>query len=376
MDFTLNPEQTLLKDSVERFVRERYPLDARRQLAASPSGYSEQHWRQMAELGWLAVGLPEAYGGIGGGAVETMVLMEAFGAGLVLEPYLPSVVLGGTLVMLAGSDAQQQALLPALADGHGKLAFAYAERQSGYDLFDVQTTAKRTGDGYLLNGAKGVVLAASSADTLIVSARSAGETRDRDGIGLFLVDPKAAGVSLRGYATVDGLRAAELVLERAPVAADAVLGDPGGGYAHIERAAQHAIAALCAEAVGAMDAVVRASKDYLNTREQFGRPIGSFQALQHQFVDMHIALEEARSMAILATLRLDDDDARRRARTLAGAKHLIGKHGRMIGQRGVQIHGGMGMSEEMAVGHYFKRLTMIDMMFGDHPWQLRHYAGL
>jgi len=376
MDFTLSPEQTLLKDSVERFVRERYPLNARRQLAASPSGYSEQHWRQMAELGWLAVGLPEAYGGIGGSAVETMVLMEAFGAGLVLEPYLPSVVLGGTLVTLAGSDAQQQALLPALAAGHGKLAFAYAERQSGYDLFDVQTTARRADGGYVLDGAKGVVLAASSADTLIVSARTAGDTRDRDGIGLFLLDPKAAGVSLRGYATVDGLRAAELVLERTPVAADAVLGDPGGAYAHIERAAQRAIAALCAEAVGAMDAVVRATRDYLNTREQFGRPIGSFQALQHQFVDMHIALEEARSMAIVATLRVDEDDARLRARTLAGAKHLIGKHGRMIGQRGVQLHGGMGMSEEMAVGHYFKRLTMIDMMFGDHPWQLRHYAGL
>jgi alkylation response protein AidB-like acyl-CoA dehydrogenase len=376
MDFTLNPEQTLLKDSVERFVRERYPLNARRQLAASPSGYSEEHWRQMAELGWLAVGLPEAYGGIGGGAVETMVLMEAFGAGLVLEPYLPSVVLGGTLVTLAGSEAQKQTLLPALADGHGKLAFAYAERQSGYDLFDVQTTAKNTDGGYLLDGAKGVVLAASSADTLIVSARTAGDARDRDGIGLFLVDPKAPGVSLRGYATVDGLRAAELSLERAPVAADAVLGDPGGAYAHIERAAQRAIAALCAEAVGAMDAVVRATRDYLNTREQFGRPIGSFQALQHQFVDMHIALEEARSMAIVATLRVDEDDARLRARTLAGAKHLIGKHGRMIGQRGVQLHGGMGMSEEMAVGHYFKRLTMIDMMFGDHPWQLKHYAGL
>ena len=376
MNFSLNEEQRLLTDSVERFVRENCSLDQHRALVSSELGYSEQSWRQMADLGWLGVNVPEAYGGIGGGPVETMVLMEAFGAGLVLEPYFPSVVLGGNLVAMAGSEAQKQAILPALVAGEIKLAFAWVEAQAGYDLFDVETMAERRDGGYVMNGAKGVVLGTATADKLIVSARTTGRSRDRDGIGLFLVDRGASGVKLRDYRTVDGLRAAEVAFENVTVGDDAVLGDPRGALPVIEAVAERAIVALCAEAVGAMDVIVRSTAEYLKTRKQFGRPIGTFQVLQHQFTDMLIASEEARSMMYVATLRLGERDAALRAKAVSGAKHLIGRHGRLIGQRAIQLHGGMGMTEEMSVGHYFKRLTMIDVMFGDEAYHLKRYAAL
>ena len=376
MNFSLNEEQRLLTDSVERFVRENCSLDQHRALVSSELGYSERSWRQMADLGWLGIDVPEAYGGIGGGPVETMVLMEAFGAGLVLDPYFPSVVLGGNLVAMAGSEAQKQAILPALVAGELKLAFAWVEAQAGYDLFDVETMAERRDGGYVMNGAKGVVLGAATADKLIVSARTTGGSRDRDGIGLFLVDHGASGVKLRDYRTVDGLRAAEVAFENVTVGDDAVLGDPRGALPVIEAVAERAIVALCAEAVGAMDVIVRSTAEYLKIRKQFGRPIGTFQVLQHQFTDMLIASEEARSMMYVATLRLGERDAGLRAKAVSGAKHLIGRHGRLIGQRAIQIHGGMGMSEEMSVGHYFKRLTMIDVMFGDEAYHLKRYAAL
>ena len=376
MNFSLNEEQRLLTDSVERFVRENCSLDQHRALVSSELGYSERSWRQMADLGWLGIDVPEAYGGIGGGPVETMVLMEAFGAGLVLDPYFPSVVLGGNLVAMAGSEAQKQAILPALVAGELKLAFAWVEAQAGYDLFDVETMAERRDGGYVMNGAKGVVLGAATADKLIVSARTTGGSRDRDGIGLFLVDHGASGVKLRDYRTVDGLRAAEVAFENVTVGDDAVLGDPRGALPVIEAVAERAIVALCAEAVGAMDVIVRSTAEYLKIRKQFGRPIGTFQVLQHQFTDMLIASEEARSMMYVATLRLGERAAGLRAKAVSGAKHLIGRHGRLIGQRAIQIHGGMGMSEEMSVGHYFKRLTMIDVMFGDEAYHLKCYAAL
>ena len=376
MDLTLSEEQQLLKDSVERFVRANCSLDQRRALVASEPGHSEGNWRQMAQLGWLGVGVPEQYGGTGGGPVETMVLMEAFGAGLVVEPYIPSVVLGGNLLAMAGSEDQKQALLPPLAAGDLKLAFAWVEAQSGYDLFDVGTRAERGDGGYVIDGTKGVVLGAAAADKLIVSARTGGSSRDRDGIGLFLVDRGAEGVQIRDYRTVDGLRAAEVVLGNVTVGDEAVIGEPGSALPTIEAVAEQAIAALCAEAVGVMDVIVSSTTEYLRTRKQFGRPLGSFQALQHQLVDMVMAGEEARSMMYVATLRLGERDARERGKAISGAKHLVGKHGRTIGQRAIQLHGGMGMSDEMAVGHYFKRLTMIDVMFGDESWHLKRYAAL
>ena len=376
MNFSLNEEQRLLEDSAQRFVRESCSLDRRRTLVADEPGYSERSWRQMADLGWLGVGVPEALGGSGGGPVETMVLMEAFGAGLVVEPYFPSVVLGGALVARAGSEAQKHDVLPALAAGECKLAFAWVEAQSGFDLFDVRTTAARGDGGWVVDGAKGVVLGAAAADRLIVSARTSGAPRDRNGIGLFLVDREAGGVRLRDYRTVDGLRAAEVAFENVTVGDDAVLGDPRDALPAIEAVAERAIAALCAEAVGVMDVIVRDTAEYLKTRRQFGRPIGAFQVLQHQFTDMLIASEEARSMTYVATLRLGEPDETVRAKAISGAKHLVGKNGRLIGQRAIHLHGGMGMTEEMAVGHYFKRLTMIDVMFGDAAYHLKRYASL
>ena len=277
---------------------------------------------------------------------------------------------------MAGSEAQKQAILPALVAGELKLAFAWVEGQAGYDLFDVETTAERRDGGYVLNGAKGVVLGAASADRLVVSARTGAGSRDRVGIGLFLVDRGASGVKLRDYRTVDGLRAAEIAFENVAVGEDAVLGDPEAALPAIETVADRAIAALCAEAVGAMDVIVRDTAEYLKTRKQFGRPIGAFQVLQHQFTDMLMASEEARSMMYVATLRLGERDAVQRAKAVSGAKHLVGKNGRLIGQRAIQLHGGMGMTEEMAVSHYFKRLTMIDVMFGDEAYHLKRYATL
>ena len=375
MNFSLNEEQRLLKDSAERFVRENCSLDRRRALVAGEPGYSERSWRQMAELGWLGVGVPEAFGGTGGSPVETMVLMEAFGAGLLVEPYLPSVVLGTGLVTEAGTEAQKEAILPAAVAGELKLAFAWVEARSGFDLFDVRTTARRRDGGWVVDGAKGVVLGAA-ADRLVVSARTSGGPRDRNGIGLFLVDREADGVRLRDYRTVDGLRAAEVAFENVAVGDDAVLGDPRDALPAIEAVAERAVAALCAEAVGVMDVIVRDTAEYLKTRKQFGRPIGAFQVIQHQFTDMLIASEEARSMTYVATLRLGERDAAARAKAVSGAKHLVGKHGRLIGQRAIQLHGGMGMTEEMAVGHYFKRLTVIDVMFGDEAYHLKRYASL
>ena len=376
MNFSLNEEQRLLKDSAERFVREHCPLDRRRALVAGEPGYSERSWRRMAELGWLGVGVSEAFGGTGAGPVETMVLMEAFGAGLVVEPFLPSVVLGAGLVTEAGSEAQKEAILPAAVAGDLKLAFAWVEAGSGFDLFDVRTTAARRDGGWVVDGAKGVVLGAAAADKLVVSARTSGGSRDRNGIGLFLVDREADGVRLRGYRTVDGLRAAEVAFENVAIGDDAVLGDPRDALPAVEAVAERAVAALCAEAVGAMDVIVRDTAGYLKTRKQFGRPIGTFQVLRHQFTDMLIASEEARSMMYVATVRLGERDAAVRAKAVSGAKHLVGRHGRMIGQRAIQLHGGMGMTEEMAVGHYFKRLTMIDVMLGDSAYHLKRYASL
>ena len=376
MNFSLSEEQRLLKDSAERFVRENCSLDGRRALVASEPGYSERSWRQMAELGWLGVGVPEAFGGTGGGPVETMVLMEAFGAGLLVEPYLPSVVLGAGLVTEAGTEAQKAAILPAAVAGELKLAFAWVEPGSGFDLFDVRTTARRDDGGWVIDGAKGVVLGAAAADRLILSARTSGGSRDRNGIGLFLVDREADGVRLRDYRTMDGLRAAEVAFENVVIDEDAALGDPRDALPAVEAVAERAIAALCAEAVGAMDVIVRDTAEYLKTRKQFGRPIGAFQVLQHQFTDMLIASEEARAMTYVATLRLGERDAVARAKAVSGAKHLVGRQGRVIGQRAIQLHGGMGMTEEMAVGHYFKRLTMIDVMFGDEAYHLKRYASL
>ena len=330
----------------------------------------------MAELGWLGVAVPEAYGGIGGGAVEIMVMMESFGEGLVVEPYMSSIVLGGGLIAEGGDEAQKQAILPSLAEGKMMLAFGYAERQSRYDLFDVETKAEKNGAGYVLNGHKGVVFHAAVADKIIVSARTAGGSRDTNGITLFILDNNCAGLSRRDYPTVDGLRASELTLENVKVGSDAVLGDVDGGFALLDTISQQGIAALAAESVGCMSVLLNTTNEYVKTRKQFGQPIGKFQVIQHRMADMFIACEEARSMSYLATLRLEDPDAGERARASAAAKVQIGKSLVYVSQQAVQLHGGMGMTDELNVGHYFKRLTMIDTMLGDQDYHLKRYAEM
>ncbi len=376
MDFSLTEEQQLLKDSVDRFVRENYEFETRRKTAATSEGFTDDNWKQMAELGWLAVALPEEFGGIGGGATETMVIMEGFGRGLVLEPFFATVVLGANLIQQAGNDVQKEDLLPKLAEGNLKLCFAYAERQARFDLNDIETKAEKSGAGYTINGAKGVVFGAAAADKIIVAARTSGDTRDTNGITLFIVDSDATGVSRRDYVTNDALRASEIAFENVFVDASAVLGVADNGYSVIERVAEFAVAALCAEAVGCMDVLKEETNEYIKTREQFGQPIGKFQVLQHRMVDILINCEEARSMAYVATAMMDSDDAEERARSVAAAKAQIGKSARFVGQNSIQMHGGMGMTDEMKVGHYFKRLTMIDLTFGDQDYHTKRFAAM
>jgi pimeloyl-CoA dehydrogenase small subunit len=374
MDFDFSDEQRLLDETVRRLVKDEYDIQKRKAYMAEPEGFSRKLWARYAEIGLLGLPFAESEGGFGGSAVETMIVMESFGRGLVLEPYLATVVLGGGLVDLAGSAAQKKAILPKLAEGKLLLAFAHGERQSRYGLSDVETTAKRDGAGYVLNGHKGVVLHGASADKLVVSARTSGASRDKQGLTLFLVDGAAKGVSRRGYPTVDGLRAAEVTLEQVRVDADAVLGTPDNAYPVIERAVDRAIAALCAEAVGIMETLNATTLEYLKTRKQFGVPIGSFQALQHRMADMIVEHEQAKSMAVLAALSADLADAKERRRVISAAKVQIGKSGRFVGQQSIQLHGGIGMTDEYIAGHYFKRLTMIDQSFGDVDHHLDRFA--
>ena len=372
MDFDLSDDQRLLKDSVDRLIGEHYGFEQRRKYLAVPAG--SPLWPRYAELGLLGLPFPETEGGFGGGPVEIALVMEAFGRGLILEPYLASVILGGGLIRRLGDAAQRAAYLPRIADGSLRFAFAHVERQSRWNLADVATEARAAAGGFTLHGAKSLVLHGDSAGRLLVSARSAGARTDRAGIGLFLLDPAAPGVHRRGYPTQDGLRAAELVLDGAR--AEAVLGDPTGALAGIEAAVDAAIAALCAEAVGAMEALRVLTLDYLKTRRQFGRPIGSFQALQHRAVDMLTAVEQARSMALFATMSAEEPDPISRRRAICAAKAQIGRAARQVGQEAIQLHGGIGMTMEYAAGHYFKRLTMIDQSFGDADAHLAELAAL
>ena len=375
MDFDLTDEQRLLKDSVDRLVADRYGFDERRHYQQEPEGFSRELWAQYAELGLLGLPFAEEHGGFGGGAVETMIVMEAFGRALVLEPYLATVILGGGFLRHGGTDAQKSELIPQIAAGELTLAFAHTERQSRFDLFDVATTAKRDGPGFVLEGDKGVVVHGDSADKLIVTARTAGGRRDRSGIGVFLVDANAAGVSRRGYPTQDGQRAAEISLASVRVGPEAVIGEPENGLPLIERVVDEARTAMCAEAVGAMDESLKSTVEYLKTRKQFGVPIGSFQTLQHRAADMFVALEQARSMSMFATMAADFESATDRATAVAAAKVQIGKSGKFIGQQSIQLHGGIGMTQEAKIGHYFKRLTMIENTFGDTDYHLRRVTN-
>jgi pimeloyl-CoA dehydrogenase small subunit len=376
MDFTFTDEQRLLKDSVERLLADRYGFEARQRFMQEPAGWSRELWRGYGELGLLGLPFEEKHGGIGGGPVETMIVMEAFGRALALEPFFATVVLGGGLLRLCTDETMRAALIPKIVSGELLLAFAHAERQSRHDLADVATAARRDGASYVLDGAKSLVIHGDCADKLIVSARLAGERRDRDGIGLFVIDAGAAGVSRRGYPTVDGLRAAEVTLSGVRVEVDHILGEPGKAFPLIAQVVDAAIAALAAEAVGAMAAMHEMTVEYLKTRKQFGVPIGNFQVLQHRAAEMLIALEQARSMALFATMMAEEPDATERRKAIAAAKVQIGRSGRFVGQQAIQLHGGIGMTMEYKVGHYFKRVTAIDTLFGDADHHLAELARL
>jgi pimeloyl-CoA dehydrogenase small subunit len=371
MNFDLDDEQRMLKDSVDRLIGDAYGAFEQRQARRQgPRGWDEAVWRGFAEMGLTALPFAEEDGGFGGGPVETAIVMEAIGRGLALEPYLATVVLAGSVLRLAGSAAQRARLVPHIAAGTATLAFAHSERQARYDLHDVATSAVPTAGGFVLDGLKTAVLHGDGADWLVVGARTAGGRRDRDGITLFLVDPAAPGVTVQGYPTQDGLRAAEIAFSGVQLPAEAVIGTIGAALPVIEAVADIAIAALAAEAVGAMDALHALTVDYLKTRQQFGVAIGSFQSLQHKAVDMMIALEQARSMALYAAMMLDADPAERRT-ALSAVKLQVNRSARLVGQMAIQLHGGIGLTMEYKAGHLFKRLSMIELLFGDADHHLR-----
>ncbi|MBV9693083.1 MAG: acyl-CoA dehydrogenase family protein, partial [Alphaproteobacteria bacterium] len=346
-----------------------------RKFTRSDEGRDPKHWSQFAELGLLAAALSEAHGGLGGDALSTLIVMEEFGRALVVEPYVPTVVVAGGMIEAAGSDAMQQEWLPRIAGGETIVAFAFAEQGGRYDLADLSLSAKKQGGSYVLSGQKSVVIGAPFADRLVVTARSGGGRREREGISVFLVDKASKGVSCRDFPTVDGNRASEITFENVEVPASRLIGEADRGLPLIERAVDHAIAATCAEAVGAMKVLVDSTVEFSKSRKQFGVPIGKFQVLQHRMVDMFVNYEQSLSITLMATLKLKDADAVR-AKAASAAKAEIGKAGRFVGQSAVQIHGGMGMTDELNVGHYFKRLTMIDTLYGNVDHHLKRFAAL
>src|ERR1700749_2587586 len=375
MDFDLSEEQRLLKDSVDGLLTDSYEFEQRKKYMKEKGGWSQAIWSKLAEQGLLGLPFAEEDGGFGAGAVETMIVMEALGKALVLEPYLATVVIGGGFLRRGGSAAQKAAYLPSIIDGSKTMAFAQLEKHSRYDLADITTTAKKKGDGWVIDGEKFVVINGENADTLIVTARTKGNRRDKSGIGVFIVPADTKGVTRKGYPTQDGLHAADITFTGVEVGADAAIGDPENALALIERVVDEARTAMCAEAVGAMDESLKTTVEYIKTRKQFGVAIRTFQALQHRASDMFVALEQARSMSMFATMAADFDDAKERARAVAAAKVQIGKSGKFVGQQSIQLHGGIGMTQEAKIGHYFKRLSMIENTFGDTDYHLRRVTS-
>lgn len=374
MDFDLSEEQSILRDSLRRLLADGYGFEQRKRHMAEPEGWSAAMWTRYAEMGLMALPFAEADGGLGGSPVETMIVMEELGRSLALEPCFATVVLGGGLLRFGGNDDQRAELIPLVAEGALKLALAHTERHSRYDLHHVETTARRRGDGWVLDGQKSVVLDGDSADRIFVTARTGGDVRDEAGIGIFMVDARQEGVTRHGYPTQDGRRAAEIGFENVVLGRDDVIGDAGDGLPLLRRTIDAGIAALCAEAIGVMSALHELTVDYLKVRKQFGVPIGAFQVLQHKAVDMFVAIEQARSMALFAMMMAEDDDAAERSRAIHAAKAEIGRAGRLCGENAIQLHGGVGMTMEYAVGHYFKRMTMIDISFGDSDFHLAELA--
>ena len=373
MDIQLTEEQELLRGSLQRLLRDHYDFDARRKIVATDEGWSRKHWSAFAELGLCAAPFQESSGGLGGGPLATMIVMREFGRNLVVEPFLETVVLAGGLIEDIGSQTQRKVFLPQIMAGKSIWALAWAEGRSRYDFNNVATTARRQGEVYVLNGTKATVIGAPWADKLIVSARTSGEPRDRSGVSLFVVDRRSANLHLQSFKTIDGRRAAEITLMNVQVPASQVLGTEGEGVAALEACRDRAIAALCAEAVGAMSELNSVTLEYAKTRKQFGVALGTFQVLQHRMVDMFIALEEAISLTQHLNLSLATGEPHG-SKLASGAKSKVGYAARFIAEQAIQLHGGMGMSDELNVGHYFKRIASINIQFGDPTYHLMRYA--
>ena len=370
MDFELSSEQTLLRDSVDRFIADRYDFESWQKLAHSDLGYSQSNWSLMAEMGWLGLPFSEEVGGFGGSPVETALLMESFGTGLLLEPYLSTILLGGRIIELAGTADQKEKVLTRVIKGSLSLTLGYAEPQSRFDLNDVAMEAKKSGDTYVLNGQKSMVLHAASANTLIISARTSGERRDRDGISLFLVDAATPGLTRQDYPTLDSGRASDLMLQDVE---GELLGTEGQGLSHLEEVIDHAMCAISAEAVGAMSKVNEITVEYTKTRVQFDKPIGDNQVVQHRLADMLIEEEQSRTMSAMASMRLllEPDQ---RAAVASATKSRVSDAARFVGEQGIQLHGGIGMTDEYVIGHYYKRLMVIEKLFGTAEFHIRRYA--
>jgi alkylation response protein AidB-like acyl-CoA dehydrogenase len=371
MDFNFTPEQQQFKDALRRFIDKDYGFEQRNKIVYSEQGVSEAAWATLTELGMTALPIPEEQGGFNGSAVDMMVVMQELGRGLVVEPYFAT-VFGAQFLNLAGG---QEALLEQVAGGELKLAAAIGEKQARHDLSDIATIAKADGNGFVINGTKTVVIHGAQADKLIVSARSSGAQRDTNGISLFVVPADAAGVSRRDYRTIDCQRAADITFANVRVPASALLGKLEAGWDILDAAADYGATLLCAEAVGAMDALNGATLEYLKTRQQFGVPIGKFQALQHRMAEMFMQTEQARSMATLAAVKVSTADVNERRRTVSAAKARIGQALKYVGQQAVQLHGGMGVTNELPAAHHFKRLTMIEVTLGDTDHHLARFAA-
>ena len=374
MDFSFTDEQSMLRDTVASYLADHYSFDQRRAALAKEPGWSPAVWKAFAEeLGILGAPFSEELGGLGGGPIENMIVMEEMGKALVVEPYLGTVVIGGGFLKHSGHP-NAEALIAQIIAGEAIFAFAYAEPQGRYNLADLKTTAKKDGGSYVLNGHKAVVIGAPYATHLIVTARTDGGQRDATGVSVFIVPKDAPGVTTRDYPTVDGFRASEVVLENVKVAADALVGPEGQALPLVEKAVDEAIAATCAEACGVLTRLHEGTLEYTRQRKQFGQPISAFQVLQHRMVDMFIQVEQSISMTYMATIKLADD--RERTKAAAAAKVQIGKACKFVGQNAIQLHGGMGMTDEMAIGHYFKRATMIEAAFGSTDHHLARYEFL
>ena len=375
MNFELSEEQKMIQQSVERFVQENYDLTNRVKISSEDPGYSQDYWTAMAELGWLGLAFSEEDGGFGGNQIDTLVLMEQFGKGLVLEPFLANIVLGGGAIKRGGTPAIKESVLPNLIEGNLQLTLAYAEEQSRFDIEDVATAAREDGNNFIINGKKSMVLNAESADKIVVVTRTSGSQVDEDGISLFLVDATSKGVERENFPTVDGLRASEITFTDVEVSSDNLIGEKDKGFSILQAVVNDAILALSAEAVGAMEVLYKDTVEYTQQREQFDHPLSDFQVLQHRMVDMFMEYEQCKSLLLRATMETVQDPILAQ-RTVHALKHLIGKSGIFVGESAVQLHGGMGVTEELRIGHFFKRLLVIDSQFGNADFHLDKFTGL